>query len=227
MWTHARHIGDVHLWLIFHFFESTCNIVIIYPEQPSTLPNIYYDNGFHENNIPMTRFWYAKTTQRPPKNSIILNYNLGVRRKIPFNSSLLLFYRFDLLNYRKSYLHAYWWHHCSTYFFSPIFFRKRNVLHFSEDFIFQILNRKIRWNYSKKSQNGCWMDKFSTFSKIKKLVCHTVSKFDWVFFRRCCVCSAYFSSFIPSRCASEWLRFPPLYHFVLTYILPISVTHRF
>lgn len=98
MWTHARHIDDVHLWLIFHFFESTCSLVIIHPEQPSTLPNIYYDNGFHANNIPMTRFWYAKTTRRPPKNSIILNNNLGVRRKMPFNFSSLLFYRFDLLN---------------------------------------------------------------------------------------------------------------------------------
>lgn len=46
----------------------------------------------------MTRFWYAKTTRRPPKNNIILNYNLGVRRKMPFNFSSLLFYRFDLLN---------------------------------------------------------------------------------------------------------------------------------
>lgn len=223
MWTHARHIDDVHLWLIFHFFESTRSLVIIHPEQPSTLPNICYDNGFHANNIPMTRFWYAKTTRRPPKNNIILNYNLGVRRKMPFNSSSLLFYRFDLLNSIGNRIYT----HIDGTIVQRIFFvRKKNVLHFSKDFIFQTLNRKIWWNFSEKSQNG-WMDKFSTFLKIKQLVCTTVSKFDWVFFCRCCVCSAYFSSFIPSRCASEWLRFPPLYHFVLTYIFPISVTHHF
>lgn len=109
-------------------------------------------------------FGMQKRHDGPPKNSIVLNYNLGVRRKMPFNSSSLLFYRFDLLNYRKSYLHAYWWHHCSAYFFRS---KKERFAFFKRIY----LNRNIWWNFSEKSQNGCWMDKFSTFFLENKVTC--------------------------------------------------------